>query len=106
MLSAADPVSNSQVIGWRLLQGSANSATFSSFVTDLKVASHHRYSPEYNPVEMAFSVFKAHMQPMLPGADIATAVADRLADMQVRVRQCATKRFSRALSHSCTKRFV
>ena len=46
------------------------------------------YSPEYNPVEMAFSVFKAHMRPMLPGADIAT-VADRLADMQVRVRQCA-----------------
>lgn len=112
-------VSNSQVVSWRLLQGSANSATSSSFVTDLEVASHHRYllmdnvafhkskvvataleakglvamftppySPEYNLVEMAFSVFKAHMRPMLPGADIAT-VADRLADMQVRVRQCA-----------------
>jgi hypothetical protein len=112
-------VSNSQVVGWRLLQGSANSASFSAFVTDLEVASHHRhvlmdnvafhkskvvaaalaakgltamftppYSPEYNPVEMAFSVFKAHMRPMLPGADTAT-VADRLADMQVRVRGCA-----------------
>lgn len=112
-------VSDSQVVGWRLLQGSANSTSFSGFIADLNVASHHRhvlmdnvsfhkskvvttalaakgltamftppYSPEYNPVEMAFSVYKAHMRPMLPGADTATA-ADRLADMQVRVSQCA-----------------
>jgi hypothetical protein len=113
-------VSDSQVIGWYLLQGSANDSSFSKFIADLNVASHHRYvlmdnvafhkskvvttslaakglaamftppySPEYNPVEMAFSVFKAHMRPMLPGADTATA-AGRLADMQVRVDQCAT----------------
>jgi transposase len=46
------------------------------------------YSPEYNPVEMAFSVFKAHMRAITPASD-ATDKPAMLADICDRIARCA-----------------
>jgi transposase len=114
-------VSSSRVVGYQVLQGSANSQTYASFVSQLQmdhsyqhthllmdnVAFHKSkvvkdalaarnltalysppYSPEYNPVEMAFSVFKAHMRATTPASD-ATDKPAMLAHMCDRVARCA-----------------
>ena len=104
-------VSTRGVVGWQLLQGSGTSGTFAAFINSLPCINQHvlldnvsfhkstvvkqaleakglapmytpPYSPEYNPVDMAFSVFKAHMRGESTGKG-------ELPDMHTRVLSCA-----------------
>ena len=107
-------VSSKGVVGWQLLQGSGTSSTFAAFITSLPCStdthvlldnvSFHKskvvreamaakgltpaytppYSPEYNHVEMAFSVFKAHMR-----GTTAAPPGKGLDGMCTRVQSCA-----------------